>query len=303
LYQIPNRYQAGAGSINVPLFGPMPIGLAVAVAVSVLLHVVLLSVHFALPDWRKAKSTPQTLEVVLVNSKSKTKPVKSQVLAQANLDGGGNVDEDRRAKTPLPVTPNVEKGDDVQRAQRRVRQLEAEQRKLMAAAKSKKSIAATEEKRSDAPTPAPTPSGLDLRDSALMAARMEAQLSERIEEYNKRPRKTFIGTRAREARFAMYVEAWRQKVERIGNNNYPDSARGRIYGSLRMTVAIRPDGSIDSMQIDRSSGQAILDHAAEKIVRLAAPFAPFPDNIRKDTDIMVITRTWTFAPGDKLFGD
>lgn len=279
----------------------MPVGLAVAIAVSVLLHIVLLSLHFASPDWSKTKSAPQTLEVVLVNSKSKTKPLKSEVLAQANLDGGGNVDEDRRAKTPLPARPDAQKGDDVQRAQRRVQQLEAEQRKLMTAAQSNKAVAAPEEKVAEAPTP--TLSGTDLRDSALMTARMEAQLSERIEEYNKRPRKTFIGTRARETRFALYVEAWRQKVERVGNNNYPDNARGRIYGSLRMTVAIRPDGSIDSMQIERGSGHQVLDHAAEKIVRLAAPFAAFPDDIRRDTDIMVITRTWTFAPGDKLFGD
>jgi protein TonB len=130
---------------------------------------------------------------------------------------------------------------------------------------------------------------------------MEAQIARRIEEYNKRPRKQFVGARAAESRFAQYVEDWRLKIERIGNLNYPEGARGRIYGSLRLTVSLKPDGSIDDVQIDRPSEHRILNEAALKIVRLAAPFGPFPAEIRKDTDLLVITRTWTFAPGDRLF--
>jgi protein TonB len=101
----------------------------------------------------------------------------------------------------------------------------------------------------------------------------------------------------------MYVEDWRQKVERIGNLNYPEGARGRIYGSLRVTVSIKSDGSLDDIQVDRPSEHKVLNEAALKIVRLAAPYAAFPPEIRKDTDILVITRTWTFAPGDRLYND
>jgi protein TonB len=137
--------------------------------------------------------------------------------------------------------------------------------------------------------------------SALALARMEAQIARRIEEYNKRPRKQFVGARAAESRFAQYVEDWRLKIERVGNLNYPDGARGRIYGSLRLTVSLKPDGSIEDVQIDRPSEFRILNDAALKIVRLAAPFGPFPPEIRKDTDLLVITRTWTFAPGDRLY--
>jgi len=93
------------------------------------------------------------------------------------------------------------------------------------------------------------------------------------------------------------------KVERIGNINYPDGARGKLYGSLVMEVSIRPDGEVDSVAVMRSSGHPILDRAAERIVRMAAPFAQFPAAVRKDTDILVITRTWHFAPGDRLFGE
>jgi protein TonB len=151
-------------------------------------------------------------------------------------------------------------------------------------------------------TPAPV-SGADLMTSALALARMEAQIARQVDEYNKRPRKKFVGARTAESRFALYVEDWRQKVERIGNLNYPEGARGRVYGSLRVTVAIKPDGSIEEIQVDRPSEHKILNEAALKIVRLAAPYAPFPPAIRRDTDILVITRTWTFAPGDKLYNE
>lgn len=278
--------------------------LTAALAASLALHVALLSFHFSFPARPKANDVPPSLEVVLVNSKSASKPVKADVLAQANLDGGGNTDENRRAKTPLPAARKSEQGEEVHRARQRVQQLEARQRELLTQAQAKAATA-----RPD-PQPAPpaepqTPqvSGADLRDSTLMLARMEAQIARQIDEYNKRPRKHFVGARARETRFAQYVESWRQKIERIGNLNYPDSARGRVYGSLRMTVSIRPDGTVEALQIDRPSGHRVLDAAAEKIVHMAAPFAPFPAEIRRDTDILVITRTWTFAPGDKLYNE
>ncbi|MGH8745837.1 MAG: energy transducer TonB [Burkholderiales bacterium] len=83
--------------------------------------------------------------------------------------------------------------------------------------------------------------------------------------------------------------------------NYPAEARGKLYGSLRLTVTIRPDGSVQSVDLDHSSGLKVLDAAAFKIVRMASPFAPFPLDIRKDTDLLVITRTWFFGPGDKIW--
>ena len=107
--------------------------------------------------------------------------------------------------------------------------------------------------------------------------------------------------KAAEYRFAQYEEDWRAKVERIGTVNYPPEARGKLYGNLRLTVTIRPDGSVDSIELDRSSGLKVLDAAAYKIVRMAGPFAAFPPTIRRDTDLLVITRTWFFGQGDKLW--
>jgi protein TonB len=146
----------------------------------------------------------------------------------------------------------------------------------------------------------PQPSGRDLADLALAAMRLQAQIDRQIEEYQKRPRKKFIGASAAEYRFAQYEEDWRAKVERVGTVNYPAEARGKLYGNLRLTVTIRPDGSVDSIELDRSSGLKILDAAAFRIVRMAAPYAAFPSTIRRDTDLLVITRTWFFSQGDKI---
>ncbi len=129
----------------------------------------------------------------------------------------------------------------------------------------------------------------------------EAQISKDADAYQKMPRRTYIGARAKEYRFAQYVEDWRIKVERYGNLNYPEIARERkIFGSLQLSVSIRADGSVDSIEVSRSSGQPILDAAAQRIVRLASPFSPLPADIRRDTDILTITRTWSFTQSDKL---
>lgn len=137
-------------------------------------------------------------------------------------------------------------------------------------------------------------------DSVAAIARLEAQIDRRLDEFSKRPRKVQIGTRAREHRFAQYAEDWRQKVERIGTLNYPDAARGRLYGNLVLTVSIRADGTVERIDVDRSSGHDVLDKAAIEIVRMAAPYAPFPPDIRADTDIIEITRTWSFTNSDQL---
>ena len=271
-----------------------------ALSISIVLHAIVLSIHFRLPDALR-KLSPSQLEVVLVNSKTRSRPARPEVHAQSNLDGGGDTDLDRRAKSPLPVTQPTEPGADLKQATRRVQELEARQRQLLAQMQSRKKITSAEPEP-QAETKSQV-SGADLAESALIVARMEAQIARQIEEYNKRPRKTFVGARAAEVRYALYVEDWRQKIERIGNLNYPESARGRIYGSLRLTVSINSDGTLAAMDLERSSGYKILDAAAQRIVQLAAPYAKFPTDIRRETDILVITRTWHFARGDKVFSD
>ena len=275
-------------------------GLQLALGVSLLLHAIVLSIHFKLPQ-ALGKATEQALEVILVNSKSAHAPVDAQARAQSNLDGGGNTDEDRRIKTALPVSKNVSDGSDLIEAQRRTAELEAKQKQLLTQLKNDKAVA-SDTRRSDQirPTPTPAISGADLAARALALAHFQGEINRNIEEYNKRPRKAFIGARTSEYRFAQYVEDWRQKIERVGNLNYPESARGRLYGSLVITVVIKADGELDSVEINRPSDHKILNEAARRIVQLAAPYAPFPPDIKRDTDIIEITRTWSFTNSDQL---
>ncbi len=109
-----------------------------------------------------------------------------------------------------------------------------------------------------------------------------------------------LGTRAVEYRFAQYMEDWRVKVERVGTLNYPEAAKGKLYGSLLLSVRIKNDGSVERVDIDRSSGHRVLDDAARRIVRMAEPFAAFPADIRRDFDSLEITRTWSFTSGNQL---
>ncbi|MGB0128387.1 MAG: TonB family protein [Rhodocyclaceae bacterium] len=275
-------------------------GLVLALAVSVFVHAVVLSIHFRLPERLLNKVRDSQLEVVLVNAKSASKPADPQARAQANLDGGGNTDENRRAKTPLPPLRTPESGTDLIQAQQKLREVEAQQRKLMTQLKSQKALPSDPKRNTEAEeTPRPA-SGVDLAQNALAMARMEAQIERQVEEYNKRPRKKFIGARTSEAVEAQYVEDWRHKVERVGNFNYPAEARGKLYGNLVLSVAIRADGEVESVDISRSSGHKVLDSAARRIVELAAPFGAFPPKLRQNVDILVITRTWAFTKSDQL---
>ena len=267
---------------------------------SLAFHVLLLSLHFSFPDASRAFQN-KALDIVLVNSKSAHRPSDAQALAQANLDGGGNSEQNRRAKTPLPAAVRQQHGDELKQAEKRVRALEAQQQRLLAQARSKAAVAAKSDQQPEAAAESQTGvSGRDLASSALAMARLEGEIARDTDEYNKRPRKKFIGTRTDEYRFAQYIEDWRRKVERVGTLNYPEEAKGRLYGSLVLSVTIKSDGEVDKVEINRSSGQRILDDAARRIVTMAGPYAVFPADIRRDTDLLVITRSWNFTRSNSL---
>ena len=272
--------------------------LAWGIGISVFFHGALLTLHFQFPDASNAMRE-KALDIILVNAKSARKPQDAQALAQTNLDGGGNTDENRRAKTPLPATQQHAVGADIQQMQRRVQELEAAQQRMLTQAKSLRSVAESQN-ASEQPAPVPNVSGLDLAESARAMARLEGEISKSTDEYSKRPRKKFIGARAEEYRFAQYIEDWRQKIERIGTLNYPAAARGKMYGSLLLTVSINADGTVTRIDINRSSGYKVLDDSARRIVQMASPYAAFPPDIRRDTDVIEITRTWYFTQGDQL---
>ena len=276
--------------------------LAVSVGVSILLHAILLTVHFRFPEALRWKSANQPLEVILVNSKTRDKPSRAKALAQANLDGGGNTDARQRATSPLPVTNPRDPGRDLAETQRRQRELEAQQQRLLALNRELGAKVPVEARRQTPSEDAsPQVSGRDMAERSLAMLNLQAQIARQTQTYQERPRKRFIGANAREYRFAQYEEDWRAKIERVGTLNYPAEARGKLYGTLQLTVTIRPDGTVESVELNRSSGLKALDAAAHRIVQLAAPLAGFPADIRKDTDLLVIMRTWFFARGDKIW--
>ncbi|MGH8618617.1 MAG: energy transducer TonB [Burkholderiales bacterium] len=275
-----------------------------ALVVSIAIHAfVIFCVTFKPFDRFKEPSISPSLEVVLVNARSKTAPVKADTLAQANLDGGGTTDADRRAKSPLPVVQQDKNVSEASLAASRIQQLEAEQRKLMTQTKSPTRVAAatTQPAPQADPVPAPVLNAADMVKN-LEIARLEAQIDKQMDAYNKRPRRNFVGARTQEFRFAQYIEDWRLKVQRIGSINYPEAARG-IYGELRMTVSIRADGSVEKIEINKSSGKRLLDDAAMRIVQLASPYSPFPPDISRDTDVLSITRTWFFTRSDQFVAE
>jgi len=274
-------------------------------AFSLVLHVTILlgvTFEFPVPDFDRIATS---LDVVLVNSETLIKPVDTELLAQANLDGGGNVDANRSAKTPLPVIPQSKPMRDVIPVEEKVKQLEHKAQRLMTAVHSDEIIQQSdvEPSQSNQQPKKPDLKSTDLLQRSLDIARLKAQIAEQHDAYQKRPKRKFVGARTTEYRFARYVEDWRLKVERIGNLNYPEDAKKeKIYGNLQLTVGIRADGSLESIGVNRSSGYKILDDAAVRIVRLASKngFAPFPPDISRDTDILHITRTWVFARSDTL---
>ena len=333
-----------ASSARAPLLSRFGVGardgglsLPVGILVSLLLHGILLAITFTTSP-PPTRETMRQLDVTLVNARHERAPDEADILAQANLDGGGTVDDDKaRPTTPTPQRQEDSQGDTLTDARQAAPPPAAETAQTKRAPKAPPEEAAaptpvlTKQERTSktphppaapatpskkpaprTPSPAPAPkpeprtpqrelpSGADLMNSVAAIARLEAQIDRRLDEYAKRPRKVQIGSRAREHRFAQYAENWRQKVERVGTLNYPQGARGRLYGDLVLTVAIRADGTVESIDIDRSSGHDELDRAAVDIVRLAAPYGPFPPDIRVDTDIIEITRKWSFTNSDQL---
>ncbi len=283
------------------------LGLAVssfdnALMVSAIVHVLLIFglVPIQSVDPKLFDAPNQPLDVVLVNARSQERPLNPEVLAQANLDGGGTVEEARQAASPLPVSPEDSLAAAEAEMAARVQALERQAQALMQRAKSDHAVPETQPEP-PAETRPPSPAPADLATRSLEMARLAARIDQQWDAYQKRPRRMFVGARAVEFTFARYVEDWRLKVERIGNLNYPEAARrNKLYGSLVLTVSINADGTVESVQIDRSSGSRILDAAAVNIVEMAAPYAPFPEEMRNKVDILGITRTWTFTRSDRL---
>lgn len=242
------------------------------------------------------------MEVTLVNTRSDNVPDKVDYLAQANQEGGGNTLDKARPETPfaplipkevIDVTTPAPPQMSVPKEERATRS------ELMTQEFAKETVVADlmPEEKNEVKEIDVT----ELVSQAKAIASLEVELGESMKQYSQMPRRKFISAATKEYKYATYMESWRKKVEKTGNLNFPQEAKSRnLSGSLILDIAINTDGTIRSYKIARSSGHKILDDAALSIVHLAAPFAPLPPSIRKETDILHITRTWKFLGGDRM---
>ena len=244
--------------------------------------------------------------MILVNAKHDKAPLKADALAQANLDGGGKADAGR-AKSPLPDMRKNETGESVKATKRRIAELEETQRKLLTQAARQNPLTAapvTEKAKPD-----PMPSGADLLESSKAIARMAAEITQTIDDQNKRPKKTFITPSTREVGYAMYYQRLQRKVEEVGTLNFPQKNGRKLYGELVVYIPIFQDGTIyekeGGVRVEKSSGNDALDEAALRIVRRSAPFGKFPPNMLSSErdDLWVIITRFKFTREEKLESD
>lgn len=273
--------------------------LGVTVFGSFLVHmVVILGVTFTLPKLRDLPGLP-TLEITLVQTASDKRPENPEFLAQANQDGGGDSDAAEIAKNPLPVreiSPVNRDFPTFQSFPQKPVQSERELTALLTQEDARKIKARdTKPEKKELQLQPPNLGLMARAENQEERSRLNAEISRTWQEYQKRPRHKFLNARTQEYKYAAYMDAWRAKIERIGNLNYPEEAKRRhLTGDLLLDVALNADGSVNDISVRRSSGQKVLDDAAIRIVELAAPFAPFPSEIREDIDVLHITRTWKF---------
>lgn len=286
----------------IPAPPPVQIGenqrLTASLALSLLLHgMLILGLGFALDD---AAPVMPTLDVILTQAQTPLTPKQADFLAQANNQGGGEHDKTLRPReAELGRVPQPEAGVAPRelRAQAPAPQPPPEAR-VVSARNAETQLPAPQ--ATPAPTETTLPPGEQKVERDLAMARLAAEIHLRSQRYAKRPKRKFVSASTREYVYATYLRSWVDRVERVGNLNYPDEARRRrIGGVVVITVAIRRDGSVERAEVIQSSRIPMLDAAALRIVRLSEPFEPLPKT-DENVDILHVTRTWQFMPGGEL---
>lgn len=264
--------------------------------------VIIFGVVFKASDLAKASSS---LEITLVATQSQTAPKKPDFLAQTNQEGSGTLKQKTELSTDKLADIQDNEINDIQpvEAGAPLKEFNASANQVIhTEGRSPFKTSLIPKREEEEQSDLPDSSELSMLQRSMEIASLEAQLREKKEALAKRPRKRQLtAISAKESHDAMYLDGWRQKIETVGNLNYPEKAREQqIYGSLRLMVAVNGDGTIHEVEILKSSGQKILDDAALRIVRMAAPFEAFPQEIKQDTDVLEIIRTWQFTKGNYL---
>ncbi len=269
--------------------------LQITLLISVVLHAILLTIRFVAPEAldRVLQDTP--LEVVLVNSSSKEKPVKAQVIAQRNLAGGGDADQGR-ATSPLPPTLQTQSGDALDDMQRQLDQMQQQQMQLLSQVK--RELAAMPKARDGSEAGAQVSPAEEERRRHL--TNLLAEIERRIQEENARPRRRYVSPAAREGVHALYYDELRRRIEDTGTRNFPESAGQRLYGELTVLVAVDHLGRVVEAEIVKASGNRVLDRQALAIVRSAAPYGAFTSAMKAQFDQLVFVSRFRFTRDEGL---
>ncbi len=265
-----------------------------ALAASVLLHGLVLTIRFVDPEGFRRLFQPTTLDVVLVNDKSDDKPDKknAQAIAQHSLAGGGDAADKRIVSSPLPPTPQAQAGDAaIDENQRRIDAMLQQQELLMAQVRQQ--LAAMP--KIDPAKSADDPEARAQEDRRRQLANILAAIERRVQEENSRPRKRYLSPATLGTTYAQYYDDMRRKIETRGTANFPQVAGRKLYGELLMALLINHDGRILDARVVQSSGNRMLDRLAEAVAQAAAPFGNFTAAMRKDTDQFDVTARFRFT--------
>ncbi len=265
--------------------------LQICLGFSVAVHAGLFGFRFVDPEGfnRTFKDTP--LEVILVNTGSEAPPEKAQALAQLNLAGGGDADDQRRATSPLPPTAEATLGQDLSDTARAIERLQQEQQALLAQIRDE--LAAL-------PPPSPNPSSDSPQTRAeeerrRQLSKLMAEIERRIQEENSRPKKRYLSPATLRSVDALYYNAFRSRVERAGTENFPTANGRKLYGELIMEVWIDRQGQVIEALVLQSSGNAVLDRQAMAIAKKAGPFGVVPTDVMGGRDLLLISSRFRFT--------
>ncbi len=258
-----------------------------------LLHgIIILGITFSLSPVAEDK-TPPTLDIILVQTQNPSEAKDAKYLAQISQQGGGNSEKKSRPRD-LFTAPSITKkpGQALQSQQQASRQKQAEKIAMLHQKQSSYNIETQEQQTK------PDDVTIKQQESTAKntkAARLIQEISNVIEHQIERPKVKYMNSSTREFVPARYMREWINRVERIGNLNYPDQARrNKLSGTLILDVTINAKGELLNIDLRKSSGHKILDDAAQRIVKLAAPYSPFSAKLKQEADVIHITRSWEF---------
>jgi len=261
--------------------------------------IVILGITFSISPPAESESLP-TLDVILVQTQNPSEAEDAKYLAQVSQQGGGNSEEQSRP-TDLFTAPSLSKNPGMAMAtsqQQLASQKQVEEVALLHQDDSSYSIDTDEDKQN--PNKA-TLLNQQNQNQNSKQARLAHELSTQIQNQAEKTRTRYLNSSTREFVPATYMRQWINRVERIGNLNYPDQARReKLSGTLILDVVINADGELVKTDLRQSSGHQILDDAAKRIVQLAAPYSPFPPKLRQEADVIHITRSWEFLNDSSL---